>query len=363
MRGDGRPKVWGPTWIESRGRKAAWRIVVCTPTPERPEGRRATRWFDTEEDAQDFRETVEAKLSRFTTTKISEAINLYEQYLKDKGTIGYGETIRRLKAFFPLDITIGRVTPERAKSYYEKFRARLRPDGEPISVAYHRAALINARSFLSWAGEQGWLELNPLAKVKGIGKKNKGKPQLTGDEIIRWYAHCLARAQAGDAAALGCLMAFTMALRSADLCRRLVRDVDMGGTVLRVTGGKTAASNRPRAIADELQPLVHRLITGRASTEPLFKTPYTESGHHTRRWLEEAMVRFCKAAGVPYACPHSLKGSASSILIEEGYSANAVARHCSHESTTTTEQHYIAAGAVEDARMRTAMKVLSGGKR
>lgn len=358
---DTRPTVWGPTWIESKGR---YRVLVVTPTEDGQGRRRSARWFVEEGEAEDFKESITTKLSRFTRVTVSDAIDLYEQHLKDKGTIGYGETIRRLRAFLPQEITIGRVTPERAKAYYESFRTRLRPDKEPISVAYHRAALINVRSFMTWCIEQGWIELNPFSKVKGIGKKNRGKPQLTGDEIIRWYAYCLARARDGDRAALGCLMAFTSALRSGDLCRRIVRDVDMGGTVLRVSGGKTLASNRPRAIARDLQPLVKILVAGRSPDEPLF--PRHVKGqihHHTRRWLEQAMERFCAGAGVPYVCPHSLKGSASSILIEEGYSADAVARHCSHESRSTTEQHYITPGAVEDARQRKALKVMNGGKK
>jgi len=63
-------------------------------------------------------------------------------------------------------------------------------------------------------------------------------------------------------------------------------------------------SNRPRKIPVVLQ-LVRVLVKNRDPFEPLFKTPYTKSGFHTRRWLEEAMARLCKAAGVPYVCPHA----------------------------------------------------------
>jgi integrase len=334
-----------------------------TPEEDGQSRRRTSRWFAEEEEAEDFAESVRSKLSRFTRTTAAEAIDGYEQHLSDKGTIGYGETIRRLRAFFPLDITIGRITPERAKGYYEKFRARLRPDGEPISVAYHRAALINARSFLNWCIEQGWLEFNPLAKVKGIGKRNAGKTQLTIDETRRLYAYCFAKADAGDASALGVLMALTMALRSADLCRRVVRDLDHDGTVLRVSGAKSKASNRPRAITAELQPMVARLVAGRPPGEALFKTPYTTSGHHTHRWLQQAMVRFCEAAGVPYVCPHALKGIAGTIQAELGDTSDRIAAHLSHEETATTMAHYVKPAAVEEAQLERALKVMQGGKK
>lgn len=362
MSKDTRPAVWGPTWIASKydGR---WRVTVLTPSEDGETRRRSTRWFVEEEAAQDFVEEVTAKLSRFSRTTATEAIDGYERHLSDKGTIGSRETIRRLRAFFPADITIGRVTPDRGKGYYEKFRARVKKNGEAISVAYHRAALINARSFLGWCIEQGWLESNPLAKVKGTGKRKAGKQQLTTDETRRLYAHCFAKAQAGDASALGVLMALTMALRSADLCKRVVRDLDHDGTVLRISGGKSKASNRPRAITAELQPMVARLAAGRPADEALFKTPYTADGHHTHRWLQQAMVRFCEAAGVPYVCPHALKGMAGTLAAEIGYTADAIATHLSHEETATTMAHYVAPDVVEDAQLSRALKVMQGGKR
>lgn len=362
MSKDTRPAVWGPTWIASKydGR---WRVTVLTPTEDGEARRRSTRWFVDKEAAEDFIEEVTARLSRFTRTTATEAIDGYERHLSDKGTIGSRETIRRLRAFFPGEITVGRITPDRAKGYYEKFRAKVKANGETISVAYHRAALINARSFLGWCIEQGWLESNPLAKVKGIGKRNAGKAQLTTDETRRLYAYCVARARGGDASALGVAMALTMALRSADLCKRVVRDVDHDGTVLRVTGGKSKASNRPRAITAELQPMVARLAAGRAPGEALFVTPYTDSGHHTHRWLQQAMVRFCEGAGVPYVCPHALKGMAGTLAAEIGYTADAIASHLSHEETATTMAHYVKPAAVEAAQLERALKVMQGGKR
>ncbi len=83
-------------------------------------------------------------------------------------------------------------------------------------------------------------------------------------------------------------MAFSMALRSGDLCRRLVRDVDLGCTQLNIDDGKNEKSNEPRVIPMKLQPYVRQLVDRRDPFEPLFRTPYTDNGHHTRRWLEEA---------------------------------------------------------------------------
>ena len=78
--------------------------------------------------------------------------------------------------------------------------------------------------------------------------------------------------------ALAIMMKQTMALRSSDLTRRVVRDIDLGGAQLQMSGGKTENSNRPRHIPTILQPFVRELIKDRPPFDPLFKTPYTESG-------------------------------------------------------------------------------------
>lgn len=362
-RKDERARVLGPTWVVSRER---YRVTVITPQAGGPDGRETTRWFTDQTEAQDFADAIASKLARFSTTTIGEAIKQYQNNLHEQGTlpVSYKEVIRRLRAFFPdHDIAIHRVTADRAKGLYAAFKKRLKPDGDPISVDYHRAALINARSFCKFCVAEGWLSANPFGEVEGTGRRSSGKPQLTGDEIRQLYAYCLARARDGDAAALGVLMALLMALRSSDITRRVVRDLDLDGTVLRVSAGKTRKSNRPRNIPVVLRPLLATLADGRSGDEALFITPYTDNGHHTRRWLEQAMDRFCAAAGVPRVPPHSLKGAAGTLAAEMGDTADRIADHLSHESKATTERHYVAPGALDDAQLERAFKVIAGGKR
>ncbi len=361
-------RVIGPTWIPSRER---WRVVIITPEAVDPRERTRTRHFREEADANEVADDQRLTLLRFESTTVGQAIDAYREYLVVKGTgsQSYDETTRRLKLFFPNHLlTIARVTPDRCKDYYEVFRARekIGKGGKvvgTISVAYHRGALINARSFLAWCMERGWLVSNPLANVKGVGRRSRGKMQHTGNESHKLYTYLLPRAQAGDEAAIGVLLAVLLTLRSSDLTRRVVRDVDQNATVLRILEGKTDASNRPRTLPTVLQPAMAKLVEGREPFAPLFWTPYTADGHHTRRWLEEAMVRFCKAAGVPYVCPHALKGTGGTILAKKGEHADTIAEYLSHEQVTTTVRHYIAPGALEDAQAERAFQVISGGKK
>ena len=108
--------------------------------------------------------------------------------------------------------------------------------------------------------------------------------------------------------------------------------------------------------------MLRRLIANRNAFAPLFWTPYTESGHHTRRWLEEAMVRFCEAAGVTYVCSYALEGTAATLLAQTGEIADRIADHLSHEESATTSRHYLAPGAIEQAQASRAFAVIAGGK-
>lgn len=319
---------------------------------------------------------MRAQLARFGTTTIGQAIDAYADHLKAKGTIGYGETIRRLCLFFgDIELRISRITPERGKALYEKFRDRTvehykkdgtpaKDHGKPISVSYHRAALINARSFCTWTIEEhGWLRDNPFSKVKGIGKRKSGKHKPRGNELFTWFDYVWKRVEQGHESAIAVMLQLSLALRSSDLTRRLVRDVDMNGTQLIVEDGKTEESNEPRVIPEELRPHVQRLVAGRDLSEPLFKTTRTEDGHHDDHWLWQAQERFCRLAKVPRFCPHSLKGVSGTIVAKQGATGAIVMNHLSHRDQKTGRRHYVDGAVIEAAQAEQAFKVFAGGKK
>jgi integrase len=244
-----------------------------------------------------------------------------------------------------------------------------RKDGKPrkdadelVSVSYHRGTLINARSLFTFSiDEMHWLRDNPLAKVKGLGKRKSGKRKPTGNELRAWYRYTMAQIRTGDRTALGLMMAFSMALRSGDLTRRLVREVDMDCTQLNVEDGKTEKSNEARLIPVKLQPYVRQLVEGRAPFEPLF--PLKRKGqllHHTRRWLEEAQETCCAKAGVPYFCPHTLKGVSGTVLAKRGAAANVIMDHLSHEEDGTTFRHYVDKSLVQAEQAAQVFDLFSG---
>ena len=75
------------------------------------------------------------------------------------------------------------------------------------------------------------------------------------------------------------------------------------------------------------------------------------------------MDRFCEGAGIPYFCPHALKGAAGNVLAKRGLAGNLIMDHLSHEKKETTFRHYVDRGVVEGAEAARAFAVISGGKK
>lgn len=331
-----------------------WRITVINPraTPKRRSFTAASRSaiLETAKDIRDGWSELD---------EITVAISL-EQYKRarmrdDTTEKSIDETVRRIKLMFADDARlVSELTHEDCSAAYDALVDR----GD--SAAYHRHILIQARSWLRWCVEvKKWLPSNPLDKVKGIGKIKKGKTQHTGDEARKLNAWLTWRAQKLDHAAIGLLMAQTMALRNGDVRKRLVLDVDMNATVLRMAGGKTAKSNRPRSIPSKLQSVLRTIVKGRPLDAPLF--PTDKGGFHTKTWLRAAMKRFCRDAGVRYVCPHSLKGTAGTVLNIVGGSAEQIADFLSHEEVRTQE-HYVDAGAAGDALQGRLEEMITEGE-
>jgi integrase len=209
------------------------------------------------------------------------------------------------------------------------------------------------------------MKMHPLAKVKGVGKRQHGKEQLSIDEARKLYQHCLREAVTDDGA-LAVLMALAMGLRASEIVTRTVRDLDDGGRLLRVQPNealsfapKTRASKRPAPVPTDLQPLLKARTKDKLPTALLFISEKT-GGPHWRDWVAEETRRLCKAAGVQVVCAHALRGVAATSAAEAGIAAEAIARLLGHESSSTTRQSYIAPGITEQQERAQVQRVLAG---
>lgn len=328
---------------------ASFRIAIIDGASDE---RRSDLTYPSKSAATRAKEKIEAEWHRLDEITVEAALKKYRDHLERKGNkpVSYTETIRRLKLFFSDEKRVLSTLTKRAcERYYDAFA-----DGR--SADYHRNTLIEARSFLRWTAERGWLRTNPLDGCKGVGKRRKGKAQLTRDEARAFSVAAEQLATAGDMGALGAWMLLLLGVRQSEVWLRRVRDVDESGTLLRISGAKTERGNRLVEIPAVLRSHLDALTTERDGDALLF-------GAHTKSWLRCAVARVCKAAGVPRVTPHGLRGTHASLSVVGGATAHLVAAQLGHESVTTTLGHYAAPDATQAATQGRALAVIEGGRK
>lgn len=275
---------------------------------------------------------------------VSEALTRYEQHLREvKGNriTSCAATGSRLRRFFSdQHLLVRDLTASRCARYYDDLVQKpSAATGKRLATDTHRNSLSEAKTFLTWCGEQKWLTGNPLATVRGVGRRRHGKEQLTIDEARRWLKVAMALAPDEDGAVAAALL-LVCGLRSSEVVDRVVRDVDDRGRVLRVPFGKTQAAARIVAIPPKLQPFVLGLCLGKAPTAKLF-------GQHWRDWPRHWVKHICELAQVPVVCAHSMRGLHATVSLRAGLTPHVVAEVLGHESPSTTLQSYAAPGSTE----------------
>lgn len=372
-------RIRGPYHDRSRDR---WRTDEIAEN-----GQRRTVFHASESIAEKYVELWNAgKNAEERTTET--AIGQYERFLKAKGNkpSSIERTLWSLRHFFPEVLPLSSLKPARCKGLYDSARTRpkvrwvdgrrVQPDeGEPLSADSHRAALKEAKSFLRWCVEQGWLVANPAEGVKPIGKlrprgKSLGKAgiKLRIAEARAWYAKALELADLGDTGAVAALCGLELGLRAGEIACRRVRDLDTDvddGDVLHVEGRKNG-EDLSLPIGATLRPHLLRLAEGRDPERYLFELRPPSVAHpagtpRTRWWVRAQVHRVCDAAGVPRVTAHALRGLLATLLLERGAALADVAGLLGHDPKVTQE-HYAAPGAADLGARRAGLKVLAGGR-
>lgn len=229
------------------------------------------------------------------------------------------------------------------------------------AVDTHRNTLAEVKTFFTWTVEKKrWLRANPLADVKGEGKRRHGKKQLRIDEALRWLDKARELADAamakvkpgrhleGLASAMSTLL---LGSRSEETIVRLVRDLDCGGRLFWIDDAKTEKGNRAVEVPGMLRPYLLRLAQGKNANDRLF-------GRHDRAYPRRWVKRICALACVPIVGAHAMRGLQATLSIIGGFDVRKAADKLGHEQETTTLQSYADRQEVGQARQRQALKVL-----
>lgn len=373
---------------EEHGKR--YRVVRITA-----DGVRRHRYFDTDE-----RATAETKARIYVlefreqrgkrSVMLGTAVTEYLEHLKLHGSVTNGKKRRPVKETTlkivrsklegilrlvdpdlrkanrgrrrPLDLPIidreiGSLSPAVATGLYKARVKAVKPDT-------HQSELLNASAFGNWCVGRGYLKVNPFAGVLPEGDLSQGKETLTVDEAQKVFDIALAQSVHPVLDfAVAAIMVF--GTRVSEVLKRTVRDLDVGGTVLRLTKTKSRAGERDMRIPEMLRPGFQRLaqaansgllVRGQSGpTAKLFGT--TTSGT-----ILKHVAKLCQMAGVPVVCTHGLRGSAISNAHETGTPLKAVSAAAGHANTNVTLNHYIRPGVVESVHAAKAAAALAGNR-
>jgi integrase len=352
MRRERRERVHGPYKHRRR-----WRVIVTGA-----DGSQVTESFETEAEAERVAAAARAQSEGRTLT---HAVDAYEVSLRERELAG--ETVtrarRHLEKLLQLEKNGGRaltwLTPKRAEKLYADTRAS-------SAVDTHRNALAAGRSLGRFAAKRGWLPGDPFADVEAVGRRKRGKPQLSIDETRKLVDKCVAENSRESLAVAACVL---LGCGASEIAHRKVRDLDDCGRVLHVTKGKNEYRVRSLEVPDDLRPLLRALAGDRPGAAYLFGD--ADLARPTRYWVYWHCGRLCRLAKVPEVSPHGLRGTHSTIALGAVSTSHSVVAALAAAGAALghapgspiTASTYVAPGAVDRARQRAAMRVISGDAR
>lgn len=350
--------VYGP-YPPSAGRQR-WRLVVYAGGLKRK-----SVTAPDEASALLLKESLESEVARVHGCTAAEAIESYITFKEAAAGQKWRDTLkRRLSEFFPADLLMASITPALAREMYEGETRRITATGRVVATCSHHHLLRNVKEFFGWLVKRGQCAANPFAEVEPIGRVHKGKAQLRETEAAKLDQLLFDEARAGNEGALALLVQLFGAFRSSEVLRLVVSDVEFlptGKARVHVKFGKTDNATRSVDLHESLTELLQAKCSAKATSERIFaanlpKVPAPD-------WLYKRLKVFCKVAGIPAYCPHSLRGYHASSAISAGVSSDAVAKTLGHGSFEVTKRHYATASSLQNAKARQVADKLKAGQK
>lgn len=372
MRKRGGERVLGPYEEHESDGRVRYRVIEVDA-----QGRRTSSVFDTDMAAEIYKEQLTSDLARLDhTTKT--ALAEYKKHLEAKGNKkdSVRQTCWIIELFFPDPVLLAMLTEKRCQVLYDEMRTRpTKRTRKPPSVDTHRGGLAQVRSFLSWCIMEGFMvDENPLAEVKGVGKrrprgKSLGKAgnELRVKETRAWYGKALTLADDGDEGAIAALVALLLGLRANEIVSRKVADLDddeFPADLLWIPCSKTPAGRRTLEVPEVLRPLLLACAEGKSPGRYLFECEREQDPigkPHVRDWVLDQVQRICDEAKVPRVTAHAMRGQLATLTAERGLAGHLIAATLGHEDERTTMTAYAAPGSAKTGVNRRGLQVLNGG--
>lgn len=347
-RGRGRPRRQYPYVCGPYKHGAKWRLLVRTSrSGSRYQG--FDRTFESVEAARTWQREYERQVASAGRT-IQDAIDAFVRHCERKGNKpGTINTLKhQLALMFPVgSMSLLDVTPSRARELYDSL-----VDSD-IAVDTHRGALSRARSLFKFCMGvgQGWIKRNPFADIEGVGKRKRGKQQLTYNETVAFEDACYKTwRETKDRSAIAGLLALMFSMRASEVSQLRAIDIDNNGRILRIgeVDAKTDESKRMARVPPRYRSVLLELAADPALPDGrLFSLERgaKRSKPADRHWVLRAVRRMMKAAGVRVITAHGLRGTSATIGTAHS-GADTMSKALGHTTVGMTKAHYIDADAV-----------------
>jgi site-specific recombinase XerD len=237
----------------------------------------------------------------------------------------YQYTIGHLCAFIQ---TADNLTPTTLRAWLVSLQSRGWAD---TTIHMHARA---AKTFCGWLYAEGYIPVNPWARVPMPKVAKKILPALSTDDVKRLLA--FARCDRDKAIVL-CLL--DTGCRASEFCALTVGDVDMKSGMVRIREGKGRKDRVTRMGAKARKALLKYLRTrdGLTASSRLFESKL--GNVLTPNSLLLLLNRIGQAAGVEHCSPHAFRRSFALWSYRQGMSLTDIQMMLGHSDLTVIRQY------------------------
>ena len=306
------------------------------------------RGFETKRDALDFERHFKVRESRNLDMTFGD---FYELYTADRkirlkeNTWASKEHVIRTKILpYFKDVKINEIEPADVVKWQNELMEMYGKDGKKLSETYRKTIHSQLSAIFNHACKYYGLKKNPAQIAGNMGKEETAEMQFWTKEEYHKFSEALID---HPVAYYAFEVLYWTGIRLGELLALTMEDFDEATGTLRInksyqrlngrdliTEPKTKKSNRvikiPHFLMEEMQTYFETLYQQK-KTDPIF--PVTKS------YMHHQMDYGSEKAGVKRIRIHDLRHSHVSLLIDEGFSAVAIAERLGHESIAITYRY------------------------
>lgn len=267
-------------------------------------------------------ETIEQKLrdelvtQRFQVPQCNPEMTfgeLYARFLAEADVKPHHtERARHFLGFFS-EIPIGRITKNDILRYrklrHEEYRRSHRGTAKPLSETTINRDVEVVRHILYWAADEGFIQANPLTRVRMVRERRARRPVLSVADEVKLLAACASHLHMIVVAALD------TGMRRGELLNQQWEDIDFDRKVISVTHSKTAEGEH------RLIPMTARVEAMLAAMRKPSGIVFTYDGEPLRR-IKTAWAGALRRSLIPRLRFHDLRHTFNSRLADLGVIAD-----------------------------------------